>query len=456
MNIRLLRLIMRINKALITGYVSQALNVIYGVLLIPVMLMTLNELEVSMWMMLLAIVGLTSVFDFGFSPTIIRVVAYANSGAKKLFKDGVDTLGLEDSAPNLKLLKMIFLASKKIYLLITLVALLIIGVGGTFYFYFFLDGQFSSIYLFTWLFFVIGLLLNVYYLYVNAFLTGLGEIFESNVIQILNKSIRLIASIAGLFVFENILVLAISYLLAIIIGRIYSVMVMKRYVKVWSRELVTKEEVKNVLSSMIPNSWRQGVVVLGGFLINKSTVLIVGLFMSAKASASFAITMHVLEVIIAFSQVYFNIHVAKFSSLYVENNLRDQKYLFYRLSYKTLILYFILSLFVLFFGNQVLGIIGKEVLLSSFLLSLVLIFGLLELNTSITAYFISIGNKVPFVFPAIISGFFIVFLTLLSMFFFSPSLLFPILIQGMVQLSYNHWKWVLVVRGYFKKGYYEF
>ena len=70
---------------------------------------------------------------------------------------------------------------------------------------------------------------------------------------------------------------------------------------------------------------------------------------------------------------------------------------------------------------------------------------LLEQNHSLFSSIIVVGNEVPYVKPALLSGLAIVIGSYLTLRFTGWGIMGLILVQGVCQLAYNNWKWPLVV-----------
>ena len=99
---------------------------------------------------------------------------------------------------------------------------------------------------------------------------------------------------------------------------------------------------------------------------------------------------------------------------------------------------------------------SKAVLPGSGILVLYLIVMLLEGNHSFFGTMIVIRNSVPFLSAALISGGFIILGSYLCLTFTSYDLLGLILVQGIVQLAYNNWKWPYVVLKDYNIRLYDF
>ncbi|MBA5237965.1 hypothetical protein H2Y54_15650 [Pectobacterium aroidearum] len=435
------------SKEVVSGYFSQGLNVLYGVLLLPFLLTTLTSDEISYWMILLTLTSFSMVLDFGFSPTIMRAVSYAYNGSSSLMAEGFEKTNVK-SEPNWNLIGNIVNASQRIYLIIALFSLLIIGGFGTIYIYYFLlDKNIESAYL-TWCFFLVGYIFNIYYLYTLPVLMGVDKIYQANKINIIIRSSWIFFGILGVLVLKSTLAFAISQLIGALFGRLYGLFLLRSVIKV---SLIKYD--RNTLRALIPNSWRMGLVSFGAYLINKASIMIGGIFLTAQNLAGFTIAMQVLGVLSAFSQTYFNLNVPHFSALRISGDNYNLKKNYYKSVSVSLFLFISFSAFVVCFGNEFLEMIGSGTIMpKKETLLLIFIIGLLELNHTLAATFITTKNTIPFLKPALLSGVLILLMTSFLMSYFNNNILVLILVPGIIQLCYNNWKWPFLVYKELNKG----
>ncbi|QAB15787.1 O-unit flippase-like protein [Hydrogenovibrio thermophilus] len=426
-------------KAITSGYVAQALNIGYGVLILPFMLVFLSPAEVSYWLVLLSFLGLVMVFDFGFSPTITRNVAYVMSGAQTLQAQGVCSTN-NSGEPNWKLFGQLYQTVKKLYFYIALIGLIVFGCFGTWYVNLFLDNNPIVYGWQVWLIFLIGFIFNLYFLFTQPLLMGIGSIYQANMTNIIMRGLWLLLSLVGLWWFETILVMPIAYLLGVFFARIYAYVVLNQKIVF----IIFKKS--RLLKVLLPNAWRLGVVMLGAFLINKATIFFAGIYFTADVSASYMITLQVLSVVMALSNVYFQMHIPQLSGMQLEL-VSSKKKLYYKLVLVSLLIYAFFAFGIMLFGDLALSLLSTDiVLLPISLLSLILFFGFLELHHSLAGMYITTLNEVPFVWSAVLSGSAIVGLIVFVFSYLKmDSMIWLILIQGLVQLAYNNWKWPLVV-----------
>src|SRR5512136_116723 len=113
------------NSAVAWSWVSNGLRLALGVLLLPLVLHVLSPEELGMYYVLLSLVTLAPVVDFGFSPTIVRFVSYAMGGAATIQAHGFAKA--TTAGPNRPLLAQLFFTTRTLYRYLSLVLLVVVG-----------------------------------------------------------------------------------------------------------------------------------------------------------------------------------------------------------------------------------------------------------------------------------------------------------------------------------------
>lgn len=405
----------------------------------------------GIWIIFLSMVALINLFDFGLSPTIIRNVSYVIAGAQKLVRQGIDGVQFDNNI-SYELLSRLISDIKKIYRIISLVAFLIICLGGAAYFFYISPENIVSEIIIAWLVFSTGLVINLYYLYYTPILTGLGVIQYSYLSNIIGRLLWLLLCLA-LYKYNNsIIMYAVTFLVSILCNRFCSIYFYRK-----NRHIIKIHSVHRSETSTIPfiatNAIKLGVVSLGSFLINRATVLIAGIALSIVAAGQFTFTLQVYGAMLAISNVLLTTKIPELSKLVIQNKQNEIKLLIKHVIIASLGLYVLSFIcFVLLSGELIrltharIGFLDLEYL---FLLGGVF---LLELNHSLCATILTTKNKIPFAIPAIVSGFFIIILSLFLTKYLNLGVLGLILAQGVVQLLYNNWMWpYCVYKEYFKE-----
>ncbi|QQK72844.1 hypothetical protein HG702_16320 [Pectobacterium versatile] len=200
----------------------------------------------------------------------------------------------------------------------------------------------------------------------------------------------LVIGVVGVLFFKSVLAFAISQLIGVVLGRVYGVFLINKSIH---KSVVMYD--KDITSALIPNSWRMGVVSLATYIINKSSVIIGGVYLSSQALAGFTVSIQILGVISTFSQTYFNLKIPHFAALRILGDTEKIKKFYCKTILLSLFVFLFLSIFVVLYGPVFLDKIGaRTVFPEKGILLLVFIFGFLELNHTLAATFIT--TKIQF------------------------------------------------------------
>ena len=102
-------------------------------LMLPFLLYFLNDDAYGLWNVYVSLGGIVALFDFGFNTTFARNITFCWSGAKKLDKESVESRRNLDNEPDFTLMKKVLITCKRIYLVISAAALLLLWTLGTVY-----------------------------------------------------------------------------------------------------------------------------------------------------------------------------------------------------------------------------------------------------------------------------------------------------------------------------------
>ncbi len=434
-------------KDIVLGYISQFLNVGSGLILLPLVVIFFDAEEASLWFLIMTIVSSIVLIDFGFSHTISRNFSYIISGVSELKKEGV-----AKNEGNNKINYILFFdllkVTKRIYLFLGFVCFLFLMIFGSWYIYHIVRGTDLVVFdaMTAWTIYVVSMTMNISFLYFVPALMGCGKIKEGYIANIIGKGILIVFSIFSVFLGYGIIGLSVSYCASVIVSRIYS-----RRLFYTQSYFTSYQRFKNIslnkklLSILWHNSSKLGLVGLGAFLINKSTILLAGAFLSIEEAGSYALTMQIFSVFMMVSQTYFQMHVPIFSSLQTTNNKVELRDKYYRCIFYSMLMMTVLSIGFIVFGEWGLSLIKSNLpLLSPSLLILASLMLFLEMHHSLAATLIATANNIPFVKSAMVSGFGVVILAYILLDFFSLGVLGLLLAQFFIQIIYNNWKWPVV------------
>ncbi len=438
-------------KDLIWSYTGYTLNLVSGIILLPLLLKLLSQKELGLWYSFLSIGALVNLLDFGFSPTIMRNVSYSFGGAKKLIKEGLGEIN-EDNSPNVNLLNEVLYISRKIYFYIALVALFILITIGTYYIRIITAEMAGYNHFIAWSIYSVGIAFNLYYSYWSPVLRGIGAIKESQKATIVARVIQILISLIGLLFSWGLIALSVAYLLSGIVLRFISKnLFIKKTEKFKSlhglgKKNIEGHKIKETFSAIWHNAWRIGLVCIGAYFITQANTLICSYFLGLKVTAQYGLTLQVFGIISGFASIIASSYLPVLNDAILR---RDNIHTIKIMSLASVLLWVTFisgSAVFIYFGNDLINLVSHvHSILPKSMQIVMAIYLLLESNHSTFGTYIASENRIPFVLPALLSGLGIVVSSLVLIYYTTLGIWGLLLSQLVIQLLYNNWKWPLVV-----------
>lgn len=429
------------------SYVGTAFMIGAGVILLPFILHKMPQETVGIWNIFQTITALVLLLDFGFRPTFARNISYIFSGVKSLQRNGVAHTTSE-AAVDYSLLKGTLLAMKRFYRWMALAVFALLATAGTAYFYYILqkysgDRQDALI---AWILLIAINCYNLYTFYYEALLTGKGYVKRAQQINMLGQAVYLALAIGLIYAGFGLTAIVASQLISTVIRRILTYRVFFTPELKANIELVEPQEPKAILSAISPNAIKIGLTQLGGFMVNKSAILIGSAFLTLEQVACYGITIQVMDILARCATVFYQSYLPKLAQCRAENDLNGLKRYYILCTGSLLAVYAVGSVAWIFLGNWALDIIQSQThFVPTAMLMVMLLISTLEHNHAVSAGFIMADNKIPFFIPSLVSG---AATVLLLWIFLSPlqmGIWGLILAPGIAQLAYQNWKWPSVV-----------
>ena len=434
-------------KDIAWSYAATIFRVGSGVILWPFILNQMSAEAVGIWNIMITIMGFVALLDFGFQPSFARNISYIFSGVNKLQKQGILTVDNIGSV-NYSLLKGTLIAMQKFYRWMALGVLIILGTAGTAYFYQILQkysGDRTDA-LIAWIILIALNSYNVYTLYYHALLLGKGYIRRERQIMILSQSIYLCLAIILIYSSLGLTAIVASQAVSIILQRVLSYRVFFTQDIKKRIALVESVSTKEILKAISPNAIKVGLTELGGFLVNKSAIIIGSLFLTLEETACYGITLQIVTILMTCGTVYYQSITPKIAQSRAQGDIPTLKVLFAKSTYIFLATCIVGGAIIITLGNWGLQLIGSETkFLPTEMLSILLCVNLLGKNHAIAAGFISADNRIPFFLPSLISGAGPILLLWIFMSFFHWGIWGMLLAPGLVQLVYQNWRWPSMV-----------
>jgi O-antigen/teichoic acid export membrane protein len=445
-------------SSVIWNYIGTFFNLGVNLIILPIILVTLSTDEVGVWYVFLGISGIISIMDFGFSPSLSRAVTSAWSGAKKIEKNGYFVIDIFTNT-NYSLTKNIYTLSKRIYILMTTLLIFLLIIPGSFFILSILPKisvLSSSYYIISWVIYSIGTSLSFYFSHLQTLLKGIGLIKLINLITILSRIIFIFISTLGLILGFGLISIAsallFSSLIMVILGTIKLEEKINLNLKVHNEE--SSQSKKDIFYKLIPNSAKYSLVTLGGYLSSRALILLTSTYLGLEVTASIGLTMQILDLIGALSQLLFHTYSPKISSFFQLNKVNESTRLFAIVMVFQLIVAGLGLIMLNTFGNNILGILSAETSLINgiilFSLSIIMYF---DWNTSVFINFIMSTNEIPFAKTSIISGIIVSILAYLFLAHTDLGLWAIVISRASVGILFNSWYWPFYVFKKFKVSF---
>lgn len=429
------------------SYVAITMTVGAGVILLPFILHKMPAETVGIWNIFQVITAMVLLLDFGFRPSFARNISYIFSGVKELQVNGVAHV-TSDSSVDYTLLKSLLASMRKFYRCIALAVFVLLASAGTAYFYYILgkyDGDRQDA-MQAWILLIIINCYNLYTFYYEALLTGKGYVMRTQQITILGQMVYLGAAIGLIYAGFGLRAIVAAQLISTIIRRVLSYRVF--FTPEMKKHLAEAQdtESRETFQAIVPNAVKVGLTHVGGFLVNKSALLMGSAFLTLADVACYGITIQVMDILARCSMVLYQSWIPKIAQSRAENDYSALRRYYGYCTLCLVVIYIVGGLVWITTGEWALNLIGSQAaFVATPMLLVMLAISLLEHNHVIAAGFIMADNRIPFFIPSLISGAATVILLWL---FLSPlhwGLWGLILAPGIAQLAYQNWKWPSVI-----------
>lgn len=430
-------------KDVIWSYIGQIVNYGVHILLTPIISVRLSSYELGLWYTFTSIFTLVNFFDTGFSPLIMRNAAYCAGGAQVLLKEGIKGNDkFEGGECNYGLLKTLYRTSRKLYGVMALLFMGVLLTAGTSYIRYVTREDFHELFILAWIIYVCGIAVNIFMIFLPAYLKGLGSIEAVQKIYAVGRGTQLFLSILGVFGGFGIVALAFSFLIGNLIICLASYYI---YAIRWKKIIFNfpdRMSQKEVLKILMFNAKKLGLVAIGRYLTTQGNILICSTFLSLETSARYGLTIQALQAVSSVGMIYLQAVVPTISVFKVEGNKEKEKKYFSMAMVTYWVMYIGASVVVYLLANRILGALDANTkLLEGGLLIFAIAIFFLQYNQICFSLYIGMENKVPYMKGEFISGILVVFLAYLLIKHTSFGVMGILIAQCFVQLSYNDWKW---------------
>lgn len=446
------------NRDVIWNYIGIIISMVSNFIMLPFMIHYMDSEVLGLWYVYLSIGGIVTLFDFGFTPTFARNVAYSWNGAENIQKEGV--VYSESGKANYSLLVRIIKISRIIYFLISSIALIILLTVGTIYIVNLSRDIYDSSVILSWMIYSLAIFLNIYYGCYTMFLRGIGAVSCYNKINITARLIQIILSVFLLVCGFEIIAVSLGYCFYGFVLRFSSKYFffksygIDQYMKEYKE--ITKPDGKMLFQAMWHNAWRDGIVTLSNYITNQAGTLVVSTFLSLTETGVYSLTVQLVTAILTISGGIYSAYQPTLQAAYVRNNKKLMKEKMSMIMVANLYIAIVGVAGLLLFGPFIIKIFKPSMVLSRTVILGIAIYLFLYKRQTTYASFISNMNCLPYVRAYILSGVCGIVFAVILMKYFNLGLWGLLFGQFIPQALYNYWKWPNYVLKYLECNIPEF
>jgi hypothetical protein len=413
-----------------------------AIFLLPAVLFYFEPAEISIWFLFYIVLGMSVLADFGFGPTVIRVMSYFYAGADRI-PDSIEEFKcskVHSGVPNYQRMNDFISTFNSLYLLLGVGGALISLVGG----YFLVQNAVSLLENETniWLAFfviVVRTFFAIQQVKWSSILAGLDKVALLKRVELSVNFFKLNLMLALILLdFKMLELMLVELIASIVLVISFRFMVLKCFAK-QNHPVSSKFSFDlDILKIVWPPTWRLGAIQLGGYFINNGASFIIAQLKSPELIASFLLTQRVISFGRQICQAPLYANLPRVFQLMAANKISEIKIFCGKTIRLCITLLFTGMLLLIFLGNDILSVLGIEHLFVDRTILIVMsIAVVLEMHHSIHSQIYMGTNKVPFLIPSLYSA-----LTIFIVSYFVVTdygILGVVLTQLVVQLTINNW-----------------
>ncbi len=424
------------------GVLGTVLQVGTGVIMLPAAAATLSPSALTFWYVFLTMQTLALLIEFGFTPTLSRNFTYVFSGARVLRTEGVPER--TDKGVSVELLANLLRASRRLYLGMALIVLLLLGVGGTIYVGALARTTTDVAYVWpAWAFFMAAMTVQTSYNWQGCVMVGADRMRQNYQVFTVARLVQVALSLIGLYFFPNILTLAVAYAVSVIVGRVYARLVIRDVLRMTAHAKTEISKVNDILRTIVPTAAKLGWVTLGEFFTNRFSLFAVSLAVGAAAAAEYAIALQAMLVLLTVSQIATAMSVPRMAAAQLANDRPAMADLYAFCLVLSVTLLALGSAAMIILGEPILRLIGSETMLPS--LPVLILLGV-TYTVAVSAHtamnIITAGNRVPHLRAVLLTGA-ATTIGVIIVAVMKGDLVAFVAVQGLTQLAFNFWRWPL-------------
>lgn len=435
----------KISKAdLIWSYWGTIMTLSSQVIMLPLVVYFLNSDMLGLWYVFVSLGAVANLFDFGFTITFARNIAYCWSGANTLKKKGVDFV--ENKEPDFALMKQILNTCQLVYFIIAfLVLILLLGIG-TYYISYITNDVKGTMHVWAWRVYAVAVFLNIYYNYYDSFLKGVGAIKDSNRNKVLARSVHLVLMVVLLMSGLGILGAAIAYLSY---GFIYRYLGKRKFYKYKDigeklKKVQSKfniNDYKRLFMVIWYNAWREGFIQVSVYCCDQVSVIICSLYLTLAETGVYSLGLQIGTAVSTIAAVMYSTYQPALQVAFVNKDIFNMRKTMATIVFMYILTFIVGMFLVIVVGLPILRIIKPDVTIAlPLLLAVSANQFILKYRNCFTSYF-SCTNRIIYMNAFVFSALLCLLLSFLFMGILHYGVWGLVGAQIISQAVYNLWYW---------------
>jgi len=436
------------------SWIANGLRLAIGVFLLPLVLHKLTTEELGMYFVLLSLVALAPVIDFGFSPTIIRFVSYAMGGAETIQAQGFAKA--TTAGPNRQLLWQLFFTTRSLYRYLALAVLVLVGAWGTYMVEMRIhETPFPTVTRVAWAITLAATVFDIYSNWAVIFLRGMDEVRVSVQISVVGSVVKFVVA-AGLLLGGGGLV---SLPLGSLVGSLLQQCLARWQCRkrLGGHPLPKGVHIWQNLRILWPNSWRLGLMTLSACLTVQANTAICVKVLGLAEYAQYGLSGLLIGIVSGMAAVWTAVKWQVIGQYRAQGDYPAMRRVLWPRFWLQHLTFLALAAGLVLCGPPLLRWFGggKQMLPLGWL-AVMTRYYLVELHLSFWAALISTENRIPFLWPGLATSLLGLSLSLVLIHFTSLGIGALVMAPLLAGSLFNYWYWPLVGARTLKSGLLRF
>ncbi len=427
-------------SAVVWSWGANGLRLASGLLLLPLVLNKLPAADLGMYYVLLSLSALVPLVDFGFGPTIGRFVSYAMGGAKAIQAQGLPQPG-PSTSPNYRLLWELLFTTRKLYRLLTLVLVIVLGAWGTYMVELRINETSSPLFTrLAWVATLVSAIFDIYASWWLIYLRSLNEVLPAARIALVGILVRVVIAAALLLCGFGLLSLPIGTLFGSVLQRLAARWLCLRLLP--ADLAPASVDTKKHLRVIWPNTWRVGIQFLSSYLTTNANTAICLSVLGLVANGKYGLSLQLVGIVSGMATVWLSVKWPIIGQHYARHDLPAVQHVLWSRMWLQYLTFLAGAAGLLLVGPFLLQHFGSgKQMLSVPWMGLLLLNAFLEMQFILWGTLLFTENRMDYLWPTVGTNVASLGLSLILVHFTSLGLGALVLGPLLAGVVFNYWYW---------------